>query len=67
MLWRKICPFPLIRKASIFLGECPPSLRIALPVIDSDANCLLPWLGRHNLDKTYKCHCTELNIAFLVM
>ena len=45
----------------------PPSLRIALPVIDSDANCLLPWLGRHNLDKTYKCHCTELNIAFLVM
>ena len=44
-----------------------PSLRIALPVIDSDANCLLPWLGRHNLDKTYKCHRTELNIAFLVM
>ena len=40
MLWRKICPFPLIRKASLLLGERPPSLRIALPVIDSDANCL---------------------------
>ena len=39
-IWRKICPFPLIRKASRLLGEYPPSLRIALPVIDSDANCL---------------------------